>query len=153
MAKEIEVLFTETKKGQFNIGDQKKVKLGYARNYLLPQKLAVIVSNDQLSLLESIKKKAEKQREALEESAVSVKDNINDQTVIFEMKAHDEGKLYGSVSSADVASQLNRNFETELDKTDVIMEPIKELGSFKVKIDIHPNVEIQVNVKISLDKD
>jgi len=149
MAKEVEVLFTETKKGQFRIGDQKKVKLGYARNYLIPQKLAVEVTPDQVSFLNTIRKKADKVKEQLKQNATKLQETLQNQTVTFEMKTHDEGKLYGSVSPTDVASQLNRNFETELDKHDLVMDPqIKMIGNYDVKVDIHPEVEIIVNLVV-----
>lgn len=149
MAKEVEVLFTETKKGQFRVGDQKKVSVGYARNFLLPQKLAVLVTEGQVALLNKIRKQADKQREKLKETAAEIKKVLQDQVVKFEMKTHDEGKLYGSVTPSDVASQLNRNFETEIDKLDLIMEPhIKMIGTYSIGIDIHPDVDIQVKLEI-----
>lgn len=153
MAKELEVLFTETQRGQFKIGEQRKVSLGYARNYLIPQKLAVLVTDQQISLLESIKKKAKKQSEKLKEKALALKESIHEQTVSFEMNTHDEGKLYGSITPGDVVSQLNRNFEAELDKHDVIMDAhVKSIGNYVVKIDLHPEVEILVNLVITSDE-
>lgn len=153
MAKEMEVLFTETRRGQFKIGEQRKVKLGYARNYLLPQKLAVLVTAQQLSLLASIRKKAQKQSDKLKERAILLKESIHDQTLTFEMNTHDDGKLYGSVTPGDVISQLNRNFEAELEKNDLVMEAhVKLIGTYVVKVDLHPEVEINVNLVIKSEE-
>lgn len=149
----MEVLFTETRRGQFKIGEQRKVKLGYARNYLLPQKLAVLVTAQQLSLLASIRKKAQKQSDKLKERAILLKESIHDQTLTFEMNTHDDGKLYGSVTPGDVISQLNRNFEAELEKNDLVMEAhVKLIGTYVVKVDLHPEVEINVNLVIKSEE-
>lgn len=153
MAKEMEVLFTETRRGQFKIGEQRKVKLGYARNYLLPQKLAVVVTAQQLSLLASIRKKAKNQSDKLKERSLLLKESIHNETLTFEMNTHDDGKLYGSVTPGDVISQLNRNFEAELDKNDLVMDAhIKLVGTYAIKVDLHPDVEINVNVVIKSEE-
>lgn len=149
MAKVIEVIFTETRKGQFQIGQQKFVKTGYARNYLLPQKLAMLVTKENVQQLATLKKKASKKLEEIKSKAEEIKAVINGQKLEFKVKTHDEGRLYGSISAQDIAESLNRHYETSLDKYDVALPvAIKETGEYTVEIKVHNDVDISVLVSV-----
>ncbi|RAP33106.1 50S ribosomal protein L9 [Candidatus Marinamargulisbacteria bacterium SCGC AAA071-K20] len=154
MSKVIEVIFTETKKGQFQIGQQKFVKAGFARNYLLPQSLAVLVSNENSQKIKSLQKKADKKQEDLKIAAESIKGQINGKEISFNVKTHDEGKLYGSISAQDIADEINKSYKTVLDKYDIgISSAIKDAGVEKLSIKIHKDVPIQITVNIIGDKE
>lgn len=154
MAKELEVIFTEDRKGKFMMGQKKRVKLGYARNYLFPQNLAVLLTPENESRIASIEKKAEAKLQERQKVAQDVQAKLDGKTVNFKQKTHDEGQLYGSVSPQDVAELCNRDFETEIDKFDLNMiTSIKEIGSYEAKVAIHPEVKITLTVVVESENE
>ena len=154
MSKEVEVIFKEEKKGQFKIGQRKKVKLGYARNYLLPQKLAVLVSSENMTYIEKIKGQAKVHEENLKKKAESIKTEIDGKTIVFKHKVHDEVKLYGSVSSIDIAKELNTAFKVDVDRYDIRLPiPIKVIGEYTVDVNIHAEVNIAIKVDVQAEKE
>lgn len=154
MAKELEVIFTEDRKGYFRIGQKKNVKLGYARNFLFPRNLAVLVTPQNEKRIVSIEKKAEVHMSNLKKVATELKAKLDNQVLTLEQKVHDEGKLYGSVTSGDIAQELNRNFEAELDKHDVkLAAPIREIGEYVVNIVVHQDISIQVKVVVKPEEE
>ncbi|MFT5170791.1 MAG: large subunit ribosomal protein L9 [Candidatus Marinamargulisbacteria bacterium] len=147
MAKEVEVIFTTDKKGYFQFGQKKKVKVGYAKNYLIPNELAVPVTRANLTMIESISRKAIKHQEELKSEAEKIQKIINKQEIVFTEKAKGTGGLYGSVSPKDVEAYLLRNFEVEVDKSDLGMtHHIKEIGTELVSVYLHPEVEIAIKL-------
>lgn len=154
MAKEVEVIFTEDKRGVFKIGQKKRVKMGYARNYLLPQGLAVIASSLRENELGDIEKKAQARLTELKASAEAVAPKINGQTVNFEVKTHNEGKLYGSVSTQDVAEKINTAFDVTIDRYDLRMpNVIREIGTYEVAVDVHSDVAISITLVITSENE
>ncbi len=152
MSKEVEVIFTKEEKGQYKIGQQKKVKLGYARNYLLPQDQAVIYSIENKARIDKIKVQAKLHEESLKKKAEEVKIKIDGEKVVFKHKVHDEVKLYGSVTSIDIAKEVNSVFEVEIDRFDVqLPQPIKVIGEYTVGIDIHSDVNMAIKVDVQAE--
>jgi large subunit ribosomal protein L9 len=130
-------------------GEVKKVAAGYARNYLLPQGFAIPATPGAMRQTERIKEKATERRAALNEELGSVAEVLDGKTLIFPVKAGETGRLYGSVSSDDIIDAIQANFEIELEKRQVEMEPIRQLGSQKVPIhltmDLLPEVTVIVH--------
>jgi large subunit ribosomal protein L9 len=154
MSKVIEVIFTETKKGQFQIGQQKFVKTGFARNYLLPQKLALPVSAEHIQQISSLRKKADKKLEEVKQSAENVKAEINGKEISFKVKTHDGGRLYGSITASDIAEEINKSFKTVLDKYDIgLSSAIREAGSQTLAIKIHNDIAITITVNVIGDEE
>ena len=89
-------------------GSVLKVKDGFARNYLLPKKLAIIANKHNLSKLEQIKKEAEAEKMALENEYKLLVDKINNMELIFVRKADENGHLFGSVSEHDIVEELEK---------------------------------------------
>ena len=149
MGKEIEVIFIEEQKGQFKLGQRKRVKVGYARNFLLPQKYAVLATKENETKINSILKKAETQQKELKKIAEKLKSDIDKKTIHFKVKSHDEGKLYGSISITDIAEKINADFKTSIDKYDLKQLPaIKEIGEYKIPVLIHNDIQIEVTVNV-----
>ncbi len=130
-------------------GEVKKVAAGYARNYLLPQGFAIPATEGAMRQAERIKEKATERRAALNEELSSVSEVLDGKTLIFPVKAGETGRLYGSVSSEDIIEAVEKNFEIELEKRQVEMEPIRELGTHKVPIhltmDLLPEITVVVH--------
>jgi large subunit ribosomal protein L9 len=127
-------------------GDVVNVSEGYARNYLIPQKLAAPVTDATRRRLAKTQVQREATRQATLEAARQRAAELSKVSITIPVKTSGEEKLYGSVSVADVASALARQ-GVEFDKQSLILDkPIKELGVFDVKIRLHPEVEATIKV-------
>ena len=131
-------------------GDVVDVKAGYGRNYLIPQGLAYLASPANVKRLEEEKRLGEERarREYLE--ARRKASQLVGVSVVFRARAGDEGKLFGSVTNADVADRLNeRGLDFEIDRRWVqLEEPIKTLGDFRVPVRLTADVSAEVEVRV-----
>lgn len=131
-------------------GDIVTVKDGYARNYLLPRGLAFEASPGNIRRLEEEKAQAEERtrKEYLEAKRRAAK--LEDLVLAFHARAGADGKLYGSVTAADVADRANeQGLDFPLDRKQVVLaEPIKALGVFQVPVRLHPQVEVSLEVRV-----
>lgn len=131
-------------------GDVVDVKAGYARNYLIPHGLAYAASAANLAKLEEeqASKEEHAKRDYLEaRRRASQLENVS---VTFAMRAGEGGKLFGSVTNADIADRLNAgSLDFEVDRRLIeIDEPLKQLGEFQVTLKLHSQVECSIEVKI-----
>ena len=130
-------------------GDVKKVADGYGRNFLIPQGLAVLATAGALKQSERIRKQAEIRRAELNSELKGLADQVNGITVTFGAKAGETGKLYGSVTTQDVATAVTEQVRFEVKKHQVDMQPIRNLGEFTANIrltmDLVPEVKIIVH--------
>lgn len=130
-------------------GDVKDVANGYGRNYLIPQELAVLASPGALKQAETIRKAAEKQRAAEMADAQAIANQVSGLDLLFERRAGETGKLYGSVTSSDIAEAIAEKTGIELDKRKVALpEPIRSLGKeevlIKLMIDVTTTLQVEV---------
>src|SRR5512146_580172 len=129
-------------------GDVKKVADGFGRNFLLPQKLALLATPGALKTAEKVRAKAEVQRTALNSELKDLADHINGVTLTFGVKAGETGKLYGSITTQDVATAIQEQTRYEVKRQQIDMQPIRELGEYKahvrLTIDLMPEVKIIV---------
>lgn len=129
-------------------GDIKKVADGYGRNYLLPQKLAVLATAGAISQSEKIRSKAEVQRAELNSELKDLAANVNGVVLNFAAKAGETGKLYGSITTQDVATAIQEQTRYEVKKQQIDMQPIRNLGEYKARVrltmDLVPEVKIIV---------
>lgn len=136
-------------------GDVVEVKPGYARNYLLPQGLAYEASEANVRRLEEEKRLAEERakRDYLEARRRAAQ--LEDVALTFHARAGEEGKLFGSVTAADIADRLNEgDLDFEMDRRRIELdEPLKQLGAFMVPIKLHQDVEVEVEVRIERTAD
>lgn len=136
-------------------GDVVSVKPGYARNYLVPQGLAYEASAANMRRLEEEQKaRSEKlRRDKLEAGRRAAQ--LAGQVVVFQALASEEGKLFGSVTAADIAERLNRDagLDYELDKKLIMLDdPIKETGQTQVTVRFHADVETDVDVRVEAEE-
>jgi len=134
-------------------GDIVNVAKGYARNYLIPKGLALEASSQNVKSFEQQRRKIEVKRLKAKENAEKVKEQLEGMTITFQHKVGEEGKLYGSVTSMDIASHL----ETKgiiVDRKKIILEsPIKQLGEFEAKVKIYPEVTGVIKVNVVPEKE
>ncbi|MBT7470214.1 MAG: 50S ribosomal protein L9 [Candidatus Cloacimonetes bacterium] len=132
-------------------GDIVNVANGYARNYLLPQNLAVLATKGNLSRIEKIKKEAEIKRLVLENEYKALAKQIEGVELSFTRKADDDEHLFGSVSEFDIVNALVEK-GIQVQKRNVHMKKhLKEVGEFEVVI--HLAAGIETNIKIKVDKE
>ena len=129
-------------------GEIVKVAKGYARNYLIPRGIALEASLQNIKALELKRKKIEINRLKAKESAEQVKQQLEAINITIEHKAGEEGKLYGSVTSMDIAAHLEKKGILVDRKKIVLEKPIKELGEFKTMVKIYPEVTGEVTVTV-----
>ena len=144
------------KKDVPNLGDAGEVvqvKAGYGRNYLIPQGLAYLASAANIQLLEAEQAQARelKRRDFLE--ARRRASQLEGLTLTFSERAGDDGKLFGSVSVADIVDRAGASLDFELDKKAVQLdEPLKSLGSFEVPLRLHADVTVNVTVEVEREE-
>ncbi len=136
-------------------GEVVSVKPGYGRNYLLPQGFAYEASEANVRRLEEERKRAEERsrRDYLEARRRAAQ--FAGLSLTFKARAGEDGKLFGSVTNADVADRANGTgrLDFELDKRAVVMEePLKALGSYEVKVHLHAEVDAQIQVYVERDQ-
>lgn len=137
-------------------GEVVDVKDGYARNYLLPQGLAEVASEANVQRLEEEKRQAEERarRDYLE--ARRRASQLEGTILIFHERASDEGRLFGSVSAADIADRAEERagLDFELDRKLIVLEtPIKEIGAYRIPIELHDEVEVEIQVRVERETD
>lgn len=130
-------------------GDIRDVSDGYARNYLLPQKLALNATAANLKNLEAIKARQESQAARLKADAQAQARAIEALHFVQSRQASDEGKLFGSVGRADVAAFLTQHGIDVERRRIGLDEPIKALGDFTVPIRLHADVTAQLKVSVT----
>ncbi len=127
-------------------GEVVVVKPGYARNYLIPQGLAYLASEGSVRRLESERQQVQVSMDRQKDRAEGLAAELEGRSVSFKVKAGEEGKLFGSVTTVDIAEQLASEGVT-IDRRDIVLEePIKELGVFRVPVRLHADVRPELTV-------
>jgi len=130
-------------------GDIKKVADGYGRNYLLTHKLAVLATAGALKQTDKIRSQADVRRTEVNSELKDLATQINGVTLIFSAKAGETGKLYGSITTQDVATALEEKIRYEVKKHQIDMQPIRNLGEFtahvRLTMDLVPEIKIIVH--------
>ncbi len=127
-------------------GEIVEVKNGYARNYLIPKGLALEASKGNVKRFEQEKKSLELQKNREKKAAEKEAEKLNDTSITISVSVGEEDKLFGSVTSQDIANALEEK-GFALDKRKILLdEPIKALGIYSIPIKLHPEVEAKVKV-------
>jgi large subunit ribosomal protein L9 len=122
-------------------GDVVRVRAGYARNYLLPRRLAIEANPKSLRAFEHQRRIALAKGEALRNQAITVKERIEGLRLTLSARVGDEGKLFGSVTNLDLERAL-RDQGLTIDRRKILLaEPIKQLGDYSVTVRLQPEVE------------
>jgi large subunit ribosomal protein L9 len=130
-------------------GDVVDVKRGYARNYLLPRKLAEVATNGRIAEV----KRIEAQRAAHEarsaDQASSIADTLGKTVLRFDVKSGPTGSLFGSVTTTEIADEIWRTRKIRVDRRKVRLEdPIKRLGTYQIDIEVFPEVIASVKTMV-----
>jgi large subunit ribosomal protein L9 len=132
-------------------GETRDVANGYARNFLLPRKLAVLATPANLKNVEHLKRQRAREEERALETAKATAERIEELTLAVTARASEDGRLYGSVSPQDVVEFLERH-KISVEKRRVAMdEPIKAVGDYKVSVRLHGDVTAALTVTVKAE--
>lgn len=122
---------------------------GYARNYLIPRGVAVEASTTNINVMKT-RQEAEKSKKDREIAhARELAGKLKDITVVISTKAGENGKLFGSITSKDIADKLKSQFKLDIDRRKLQLdEPLKSLGTMEVEVRLYPEVSAKLTVKI-----
>ena len=136
-------------------GDVVDVKAGYARNYLIPHGLAYLASAGNLRRLERERDEAEELGKHDYLEARRRASQLEGTSLVFRVRAGEDGRLFGAVTNADVADRLNQGeLDFEVDRRIVMLEePLKLLGASKVLVRLHSQVEVEVEIQVEQGED
>ncbi len=135
-------------------GEIVEVKRGYARNWLLPQGKALIATKENKIIAENEKKQLIARDNAKKAEAETVKRALNDKRVFLMRTAAESGQLYGSVRDADIANEIEKQLKILVSKKFIILQqPIRTIGISDVKIALHPQVDIRIEVNVAPSQD
>jgi large subunit ribosomal protein L9 len=144
----MKIILKEDIKKLGKIGQIVDVADGYARNYLVPKGLAVEASTKNIRSLEHEKKIIQEKARKHKDSAQDLASRITALTLTIKAKAGEEEKLFGSVTTMDIAEALLAQ-GVEIEKKKIVLEePIKRLGSYSVQIKLHPDVSVPLTVQV-----
>ena len=146
----MKVIFQTDVKGQGKRGELKEVSDGYARNFLLPRKLVVEASSDNLNVMK-LQDKAKKEKDARDLAlAQEHAAKIEGASIKITAKAGEQGKLFGSITVKEIGEALAKLLGEEIDRRDIVMdEAIKSFGSYELKIKLYPGVTAGFYVVVS----
>lgn len=129
-------------------GEVKKVADGYGRNYLIPQGLAVLATPGALKQAERIRAQAEIRRARLNEELKDLAEQLNGLTIVFNARAGETGKLYGSITTQDIAEAIQQQTRYEVKRHQIETQPIRNLGEHSVRVrltmDLIPEIKVIV---------
>ena len=149
MASNVQVILSRDVPNLGRVGEVVNVKPGYARNYLLPQRLAMPVSKGNLANLEHHKRMIEKRMGELKAMSEDTAKRIAEEQVTITARVGKEGKLFGSVGTRDIAALVN-GLGYKIDHRDIKLEaPIKEVGLYTLPLRLEADVESQIKVIVA----
>ena len=150
----VEVILLRDVKRLGVAGDVKRVKDGYARNYLIPRGLAVVATKEAVKQARQRLATQARHEEREVATAESLSEVIERLTLTFAVRAGETGTLYGSVTNADIAAKLEEEIGQSFDKRKVLLEqPIKELGTYTVAVKLTGEVTPTVSVVVEQEPD
>lgn len=144
----MKVILKEDVKNLGSMGQIVTVADGFARNFLVPKGLAVEASSKNIKAMEHAKRVIQEKARKAKDSMRDLSDKLSGLTLVIKAKAGEEGKLFGSVTSMDIAEQLKQE-GYDIDRKKISLEePIKRLGTYAVTIRLHPEVDTRVNLQV-----
>ncbi|MEN6324840.1 MAG: 50S ribosomal protein L9 [Syntrophomonas sp.] len=148
----MKVILKQDVKNLGKIGEIKEVSDGYARNFLIPKGLADEATTNKLKETQEKNTREAKRKDKEKADAEEVKKRLDGKTVKIKAKAGTGDKLFGAVTSREIAEILQKEFSLSLDKKKIEMgEAIKHLGQYKIKIKIYPSIQAEVKVIVEAE--
>lgn len=146
----MQVILLEEVQNLGNLGDQVKVKSGYARNYLIPYGRAVIANKENRAAFEARQAELEQVHAEALAKARERADRIGGASVQLVRKVGEEGKLFGSVSTRDIVEAMQAaGYDLQKSEIHLAAGPLKDVGDHEIAVTLHPEVDIKITVSIA----
>jgi large subunit ribosomal protein L9 len=135
-------------KGQGKKGEVINASDGYARNFLLPKGLAKEATDANMHILNKQQEAERKKKLAETEAAQKLAEELRNKEVKIHGKAGENGRLFGAITSKDIATELSKQYKVEIDKKKIVADTIRNLGTYDVDIKLYPEISTKVKVVI-----
>lgn len=147
------VVFLNDVDGIARAGEIKNVADGYARNFLLPRKLAAAATTSTVQQAEARAKAIAKEQEKLDEAATTVANQLSASPVVIKARVGEAGRLFGSVTSSDIADAINARSGSTVEHRQIVLDaPIKEVGTYEVPVTLTRNVRATVSIEVAAEE-
>jgi large subunit ribosomal protein L9 len=144
----MKVVLTKDVEGWGTIGDVIEVKKGFARNYLIPKGLALELTEENKRFIDNILAQKARKLQREKEKALELAKKLNGVEIEIERPIGVTGKMYGSVTTADITEKLKEK-DIEVDKKKIMLRsPIRNLGSYNIQVKLHPEVSATIKVHV-----
>ena len=145
----MKVILTQDIKGVGKKDEIINANDGYARNFLLPRKLAVEANAQNMSLLQGRKDSANFKKEQEKENALKLQEKLTKTILRIKVKAGENGKIFGSITSKEIASELKNQYSIDVDKKKILLkDPIKETGVLNIEIKLYEGIIGKLKIDI-----
>ena len=144
----MQIILLETHNKLGKAGEIVSVKDGFARNYLIPQKKALVANKENKADLESKMSQINKNNEIKINEAKLIRDKIDGKDLSIQMEANEDGNLYGNISQKLILNEISEQLSVSLDADNVVLGQIKSLGDHKMTIRLYDNISAQLNLKV-----
>lgn len=132
-----------------SLGQVVNVKPGYGRNYLIPQGLAMLATPGNKKRFEQERRKLQEKSDAIRFAAQELADKISAVSLVIPVRVGEGDRLYGSVTSANIADLLQKNHGLDVDKKNILLdEPLRALGDFSIEIRVYQDIRAQLQVAV-----
>ncbi|MBE5746101.1 MAG: 50S ribosomal protein L9 [Clostridiales bacterium] len=143
----MKVIFLEDVKGTAKKGEVKEVSDGYAKNFLLKNKKAVIADSVNLNVNNQQKSADAYHEQERIKAATKLAEELKNKEFIIKAKVGENGKLFGAITTKEIAEVITKNFTSEIDKRQVVLkENIKTLGNFVIELKLYKNISTKINI-------
>ena len=149
----MKVILKQDVKGKGKAGQMVNVSDGYARNFLLPKGLAIEANENNVRIMNRENANKEKELQEKKDIAIALGERIKGQVVKLRLKAGANGKLFGSVSTKEIAEELSVMLGENIDRKKIVLdEPIKSYGTYQVTVKVYSGVSVDINVIVTDEK-
>ena len=144
----MKVILLKDVKGVGKKGDVINAADGYARNFLLPRKLAEQATDNSMHILNNIKEAERRKKLAEIEAAQELAQKLKGKEIVLSVKSGESGRLFGSITGKDVADELNKQTGLNIDKKKIVIDTIRQLGTYDVEVKLYPEISTKIKVTI-----
>lgn len=129
-------------------GDVINTSDGYARNYLFPRKLAQEATEENLHIINAKKENERRKKVAEMEEAQALAEQLKGKELKLVVKTGESGRLFGAITSKDIAELIKKQFNVNIDKKKIVMDTLKQTGTYDIELKIYPEVSTKIKVVI-----
>jgi large subunit ribosomal protein L9 len=145
----MEVILLEKIRNLGSIGEVVKVKKGYSRNYLVPEGKAMLATKTNIAKITEARAQLEAQAQEVLDKALARKEALEKITVTLPAKASEDGKLFGSIGTRDIATAITQSgIEVAKSEVNLPQGPLRQIGDYEINVQLHTDVTVAVKIKL-----